>query len=188
MDCNNAGTLLDAGYNLVEDGSCLNVGTSIAGDPLLEALADNGGDSPTQALQSGSPAMDKGACATTSDQRGISRPQGIFCDIGAYEYVGTTAVSPTLTLTYTLTPTLTLSWQEESANCLFDVYSSTQPYSGYALLVTYLSGLSYDAPAGTVGDVDNHTFYYVTAYACGGVETAVSNTVAEFDFALTPGD
>jgi CSLREA domain-containing protein len=56
-------------------------------DPLLGALQDNGGDTPTMALGVGSPAIDAGndaTCAST-DQRGISRPQGSQCDMGAYE-------------------------------------------------------------------------------------------------------
>jgi CSLREA domain-containing protein len=56
-------------------------------DPLLGALQDNGGDTPTMALGVGSPAIDAGndaTCAST-DQRGISRPQGSHCDMGAYE-------------------------------------------------------------------------------------------------------
>jgi hypothetical protein len=42
------------------------------------------------ALQTGSPAIDailKSACPLTIDQRGVHRPQGPRCDIGAYERV-----------------------------------------------------------------------------------------------------
>ena len=56
-------------------------------NPLLGALQDNGGDTPTMALGAGSPAIDAGndaTCAAT-DQRGIARPQGSQCDMGAYE-------------------------------------------------------------------------------------------------------
>ena len=59
-------------------------------DPLLGALADNGGPTQTHALLTGSPAIDAaGDCVAdlsiTTDQRGISRPQGTACDIGAFE-------------------------------------------------------------------------------------------------------
>jgi hypothetical protein len=56
-------------------------------DPGLGTLADNGGSTETQALSSGSPAIDAGdnsSCPST-DQRGVPRPQGPACDIGAYE-------------------------------------------------------------------------------------------------------
>ena len=56
-------------------------------DPRLDTLKDNGGFTPTLALLPGSPAIDAGdnaACPAT-DQRGVTRPQGAACDIGAYE-------------------------------------------------------------------------------------------------------
>jgi hypothetical protein len=59
---------------------------------LAGSLADNGGPTQTIALQGDSPALDQipngvNSCGTEiqSDQRGISRPQGWACDIGAYE-------------------------------------------------------------------------------------------------------
>ncbi len=75
--------------NLVQDGSC---SAALSGDPLLNALADNGGRTATMALRPGSPAIDAGNDATCAaapvndlDQRGVARPQGAHCDIGAYE-------------------------------------------------------------------------------------------------------
>ncbi len=73
-------------------------------DPLLAALADNGGPTHTHALMPGSRAIDRVplspyTCATPSDQRGYGRPQGAACDAGAYEYVppipSITAIAPT---------------------------------------------------------------------------------------------
>jgi uncharacterized repeat protein (TIGR01451 family) len=58
-------------------------------------LQDNGGATPTHALLPGSPAIDKGddtSCPTT-DQRGLPRPQGAACDIGAYEFGATADLS-----------------------------------------------------------------------------------------------
>lgn len=54
--------------------------------PQLGPLADNGGPTMTHALLTGSPAIDgvTGTCET-ADQRGVPRPQGTGCDIGAYE-------------------------------------------------------------------------------------------------------
>ena len=56
---------------------------------LSSGLQDNGGNTDTLALEATSPAVDaiaSGApgCSAT-DQRGIARPQGTGCDIGAYE-------------------------------------------------------------------------------------------------------
>jgi hypothetical protein len=79
------------GHNLDSDGSCFLTAT---GDlpkrnPLLGPLAFNGGPTETEALLAGSPAIDAGAAdgCPQYDQRGVVRPQGAGCDIGAYERV-----------------------------------------------------------------------------------------------------
>lgn len=81
------GGSLDANVkNLIEDGSC---SPFLSGDPLLGSLGFNSGPTQTLALQYGSPAIDAagiGIICGVTDQRGISRPQGDYCDIGAYEY------------------------------------------------------------------------------------------------------
>jgi len=72
-------------------------------NPRLAPLQDNGGSTFTHALIAGSPAIDAGnpiTCLAT-DQRGIARPVGSKCDIGAYEgFVPWTTASP-LANTYT---------------------------------------------------------------------------------------
>jgi hypothetical protein len=55
------------------------------GDPMLGPLSDNGGPTQTMALLPGSPAIDAGTSCTATDQRGVTRPQGAACEIGAYE-------------------------------------------------------------------------------------------------------
>lgn len=56
-------------------------------NPMLGPLGNYSGFTQTFSLLPGSSAIDTGNDATcaTHDQRGISRPQGIQCDIGAYE-------------------------------------------------------------------------------------------------------
>ncbi len=70
--------------------ACTNV---INIDPKLGALGNYGGFTQTVPLLPGSSAIDKGNAAVcpSTDQRGVPRPQGAGCDIGAYE------VSPSLT-------------------------------------------------------------------------------------------
>jgi CSLREA domain-containing protein len=82
--------------NLVQDSSCTLGGTGdIQGvNAPLDALADNGGPTDTRALPGGSPAINAGSNCQPADQRGIARPQGGACDIGAFEYV-----APRLTVT-----------------------------------------------------------------------------------------
>lgn len=69
----------------------------ITGSPALAALADNGGPDAgdpdsvepilTQAIAAGSLALDAGDSGSCEpdDQRGTSRPQGVSCDLGAFE-------------------------------------------------------------------------------------------------------
>ncbi len=86
------GGVTSLGHNLASDNSC---GLSGSGDlnntnPLLGPLADDGGPTETHPLLSGSPAIDAvplASCAVSTDQRGVARPQGSACDIGAYELV-----------------------------------------------------------------------------------------------------
>jgi cysteine-rich repeat protein len=56
-------------------------------DPMLVPLQNNGGPTDTHALLPGSPALDKGEDANcpSEDQRGVVRPLGGKCDIGAFE-------------------------------------------------------------------------------------------------------
>ena len=91
-DC--VGIVTSQGYNLDSDNTCSLTATGdiTSINPLLGPLQDNGGATLTHALLIGSPALDhipSGAngCGTTitSDQRNVVRPQGLGCDIGAYE-------------------------------------------------------------------------------------------------------
>jgi CSLREA domain-containing protein len=95
-DCEVAfgGLLASANNNLIEatgsDACGLTNGINgniIGSDPLLGALADNGGPTLTHLPQSGSPAIDAGDCTAgpAADQRGVARSQDDTCDIGAVE-------------------------------------------------------------------------------------------------------
>ena len=99
----NSGTVSSQGYNLIGNNSGANI-TATTGDqigtaavpidPLLGPLQDNGGPTQTQALLSGSKAIDKGdSSGLVADQRGFTRPvdtpsitnSGDGSDVGAYE-------------------------------------------------------------------------------------------------------
>jgi predicted outer membrane repeat protein len=78
------------GYNFVSDASCgLNDSTDVVGlPPQLQPLADNGGRGETRLPQPGSPVLDRipvADCRLAKDQRGVARPQGAACDMGAVE-------------------------------------------------------------------------------------------------------
>lgn len=99
-DC--AGSAITSnGFNLDSDNTCHLTQPSDkpnVSNPLLGALQNNGGPTLTHALLPGSPAIDavtSGCPPPATDQRGIARPQGATCDIGAYEFVPIPAI-PTL--------------------------------------------------------------------------------------------
>ncbi len=77
---------------IVNGGHDLSYGDSTCpgghGNPQLGALRDNGGPTRTLALGADSAALDEipaRDCPST-DQRGVRRPRGQSCDIGAYEF------------------------------------------------------------------------------------------------------
>jgi hypothetical protein len=93
-------TLVSVGHNLDSDGtSGFNNGVNgdlvgSAASPVearLAPLLNNGGMAFTHAFLPHSPAVDAGDCTDLTgnplltDQRGVSRPQGPACDIGAFE-------------------------------------------------------------------------------------------------------
>ena len=91
----------------------------IFANPLLQALANNGGNTRTMALGEASPAINAGvAGCPATDQRGFSRVGA--CDIGAFEFQGdegdvalTISGNPDTTVSvnsaYSFTPTVTPS-------------------------------------------------------------------------------
>ena len=87
---NCSGAITSNGHNLEDENSCGLSGTGdlINTNPNLGPLEDNEGPTLTHALILPSPAINAGdnnGCPAT-DQRGVRRPLGPTCDIGAYEY------------------------------------------------------------------------------------------------------
>jgi hypothetical protein len=82
---NNAGTAAVT-YSIVQGG--YTGAGNLDANPLLGPLQDNGGFTQTMSLGASSPAIDSAddtICPAT-DQRGVTRPHGAHCDMGAYEY------------------------------------------------------------------------------------------------------
>jgi CSLREA domain-containing protein len=179
-DC--SGTLATNTNNLVEDGSC---SAALSGDPGLGALVDNGGPTQTFALLAGSSAIDAGddsSCAAAPvnnrDQRGIVRPNGAHCDIGAYEYVDITA--PTVTSFTATSPSASLSIPIMAFAASDDVVvtgymiteSAIPPAAGAA-------GWTGSAPTiYTVGSNGSHTLYPWAKDATGNVSLVYGSPVS----------
>jgi hypothetical protein len=120
-----------AGHNLSDvadcglDGEADQQGVVV----ILGPLTDNGGPTDTVAILPGSPAVDTGAGCPPTDQRGVSRPRGRSCDIGAYELalpaVGTGSASSIGFSTATVDGTIDPSFHETR---FFFQYGRTNAY------------------------------------------------------------
>ena len=96
------------GYNLDGDGTCSLAGVgdqSSIGSPQLGALVNNGGPTQTMlplAASLANGAVPAAACTVlTTDQRGITRPQGTNCEAGSVEVVEGPPPVPACTITGT---------------------------------------------------------------------------------------
>jgi hypothetical protein len=109
------------GHNLSDTSDCsLDDPSDHEGSPvILGPLTDNGGAMDTVAIPPGSPAVDTGAGCPTNDQRGVTRPRGGGCDIGAYELavplVSTSAASSVAFSTATLNGSVDPSYHQARA-------------------------------------------------------------------------
>ncbi len=88
------GPVGDGGFDLELGTSCGFTKHAVRARPGLVALSDNGGPTATMALIGTSPAINRvpasaASCRGAVDQRGVRRPQGPRCDIGAFEVVAT---------------------------------------------------------------------------------------------------
>jgi hypothetical protein len=91
------GELISLGHNI---DSLIQCGFHAAGDqsivdPMVGPLTEYGGPVETMALQAGSAAIDAGGAAgcPATDARGVLRPAGAACDIGAFEVATPTATT-----------------------------------------------------------------------------------------------
>ena len=135
---NCADPVSSGGFNLSDGTDC---GLTELGDRqgipvLLGPLADNGGPTDTEAVLPGSLALDSGACAFAGDvdQRGVSRPRGTRCDVGAYELapplVSTAAATSVAFSAATLNGTVDPSFRETAVYFEYGrttAYGSTTP-------------------------------------------------------------
>ena len=149
--------------------ACHNLVTT---DPRLGVFANHGGYTDTIPLLADSSAINTGnnAICPATDQRGVARPQGAGCDIGAYEYYVPAAFTKSAPANGAtgrpLSPTL--SWNTSDGATSYEYcYSSasgpcTQWHSVGANTSVTLNGL---AP--------NYTYYWqVRAVSVGGTTEA----------------
>ena len=103
-DC--VGIITSKGYTLVQNLTGCTLGGVATGnlsgvDAQLGPLQNNGGQTLTQAPLASSPAVDAGSACLAKDQRGVTRPQGSGCDMGAVEVENPLQRGPLFTVTNT---------------------------------------------------------------------------------------
>ena len=112
---------MSRGHNIASGADCKFTATGDLQntDPRLAPLADNGGPVETSALRQGSPAVDAVAAAAcpSTDARGVLRPAGGGCDIGAFEIATPAATTaPAAAFVRPQVPALQVNvWQAVSA-------------------------------------------------------------------------
>jgi CSLREA domain-containing protein len=193
-DC--SGSLTSQGYNLIQDTT----GCVILGDLTgnltgvlagLGPLQDNGGTTFTHALLPGSPAMDAGNPATpgsggnaceATDQRDVIRPQGLGCDIGAYEAFASAVIAPdsggTITITSSITTAISFPPGAVAQPITVTVQLTTsQPVSSGLLLVgepfVVEARDTNDTPVTTFAQSFTITIYYDDADVAGVDEASL---------------
>jgi hypothetical protein len=190
-------------YNLIQTTTgCTITGSSthnIYGvSPQLAALAQNGGPTQSMALMAGSPAIDAGnpltpgpgtnACESL-DQRGITRPRGMLCDIGAYELEQYMLVddddnNPDVRSSYTdtLTALGKTYYVWDTANS--DNEPDAATLANYAVVIWFTGAESHDAGGGYAGPgAAGETA--LSTYLNGGGKFFISSQDYNYDKGLT---
>ncbi len=151
-------------------------GDIVSTDPLLGPLADNGGITQTMALAPGSPAINAAASAAcpATDQRGVLRPAGSGCDIGAFELAMPTATSGQASTVATASATLNgLATNPDLAGASsFFQYGTTAAYGLLAPAQMIGPTTAQAAITAPIGALTPATLYHFRLVVQNGVSTA----------------
>jgi predicted outer membrane repeat protein len=170
---------VSGGYNLSADNSCaffLNQTGDVNNTPAqLGALADNGGATWTYLPAAGSPLIDAAPCLPdfAADQRGVSRPQGAQCDIGAVE-VQPTPPTATPTHTPTRTPTSPPPTATRTATPTATSQPTASPGPGTPTAIATATGTATASPAPVLLPADTPVPTLHPAQIPGGVSVTIN--------------
>jgi len=183
-------SVIDGGNNLDSGNTCNFTNNALTNtNPLLGSLGDNGGPTQTMALLSGSPAINVGNATICSnignkDQRGVTRPQGAGCDIGAFEtgpiIPVVTASNPSANATLTSLSSITVVFNQDMLdNATADGAENTSNYilvergSNAAFDTTSCAGnvVSDDAPQ-TISSASYNSAGFITTLTLASPLTA----------------
>ena len=151
------------------DSNCTNV---INTDPILGPLGDYGGFTKTHPLLADSSAIDAGNDTTCTaspvnnlDQRGVTRPQGAHCDIGAFELEFPSIPTGVNATDGTEFNQVHVSWNSSIHTTYYEVYRNTTNTSSGATLIGSPPAAVYTDASATSGVT---YWYFVKACNIGG--------------------
>lgn len=177
-DCVNDGAMGTDLNNLIEDNAGCGSPVSM-NDPDLGPLQDNGGSTPTMSILYTSPAFDAGddALCPATDQRGVSRPLGSACDIGAYEAnPAPFVVDDSATMLKDAPVIIDVLANDTGSGGPLSVESFNQPRFG-SVTDNADDTLTYTPQADFYGE---DTFTYIAIDSVGGSGTATVTLVPEY--------
>jgi predicted outer membrane repeat protein len=191
-DC--SGDITDDAYNLDDDGSCgfLTANHSMSDvNPDLGPLQNNGGPTETQSPATGSPVLDQIPVGTTvnsvtlcpgTDQRGVERPQGPECDMGAVELVSPQAKAITSVNSATATVGSLFSFTVTTAG------SPTPSLTEKGKLPKHLSFASSGSGTASIAGIPNKAgVYYFSIRAKFGTGTTQYTVIQAFTLTVGSG-
>jgi hypothetical protein len=154
-------------------------------DPLLGKLSDNGGFTQTIPILENSSAINTGtdSFCPSKDQRGISRPKGLHCDIGAFEYTGVVSAIPPKVVSVTRVGTSPTNLPEISFTVIFSKPVDGVDTADFSLTTT-------GDVAASINDVNgSEATYTVTVGVASGngtIRLDVNDDDTILDYALAP--
>ena len=189
-DCIDVGTITMNVHNLIRDGTC---SPALSGNPLLGTLGNYGGSLSTMPLLPGSPAIDAGDASTclARDQRGVVRPQGSACDLGAFESRGfalsktggdnqSTVISTTFATPLALTVSSSFAEPVDGGQVKF-----TAPASGASTEPTLYTATIAGGAAAVSVTANGVVGSYVVTSTAQGAAPIVTYTLTNIDAAIS---
>ena len=186
---NCGGAVTSLGHN-IENATPSQCGLSgalsdlIGVNPLIGPLQLNGGPTQTQALLPGSPAIDAGdnsGCPAT-DERGVLRPFGPACDIGAYERAAPAASTGSATSIGTTGATLTGMVTANAADATVSFQIGTSTLYGLQSTAQHVGGVAATPLTAILAGLGPNTTYHYRILA-----SSIDGTTVGSDRTFTTG-
>ncbi len=174
---NCSAAVVSRGHNLDDGTSCGFAGTGdkSGADAKLGPLGEHGGPTPTRLPLAGSPAIDAGDPATcpSTDQRGVARPQGGGCDIGAVELQRPAATTSSVTSQTSDAASVGGSVNPNFSATTYHVdYGTTTAYGSFTAETSVGEGSVAQSVTATLGKLQAQKLYHFRVVASNAAGTA----------------